>query len=171
MDKPSFFIECLHKITGLLLGGLLFLVLSGTALAANHNSQQPTSNNETPEQASGKALSLSNAYRASKLIGTTVKNTKGDDLGKISELVIEGSGQIKYAVLSHGGVLNMGAKMTAVSWKLFQISPMSNDENHNSVTLDINKDQLTDLPTFNEDSWPNRPQLTNLSSLNTQRMK
>src|SRR5699024_6932116 len=152
---------------GLLLSSLLFLVLSGTALAADQNSQH-TRNNE----ATGGALSSGNTYRASELIGTTVKNTKGDDLGKISELVIDSSGKIRYAVLSHGGVLNMGAKMTAVSWKLFQVSsPMSSDENRYSVTLDISKDQLADLPTFNDDSWPNRPQLTDLSSLNTQRMK
>lgn len=47
--------------------------------------------------------------RASKIIGTPVKNPNGDNLGDIKELVLDPrSGKVAYAVVSFGGVLGMG---------------------------------------------------------------
>jgi len=47
--------------------------------------------------------------RASKIIGTKVKNPNGDSLGDIKELVLDPeSGQVVYAVVSFGGLMGVG---------------------------------------------------------------
>lgn len=53
--------------------------------------------------------------RASKLIGTTVRNAQGQDLGEVNDLVLDlGKGRVHYLVLERGGVLGVGAKGVAV---------------------------------------------------------
>ena len=50
--------------------------------------------------------------RASKIIGSPVKNPSGESLGNIKELVVDPeSGQVVYAVVSFGGILGLGNKL------------------------------------------------------------
>src|ERR1700694_4262373 len=54
---------------------------------------------------------------AATLIGDTVVNSSGEDLGKIEAIMLDvTSGRIAYAVLSFGGFLAMGATYFAVPW-------------------------------------------------------
>jgi hypothetical protein len=54
---------------------------------------------------------------ASTLTGDRVRNSAGDDLGKIEEIMIDlASGRVAYAVLSFGGFLGIGDKLFAVPW-------------------------------------------------------
>jgi hypothetical protein len=47
---------------------------------------------------------MQEASRASKIIGTDVKNAKGEDLGDIKDLVLDPmSGRLAYVVVSYGG--------------------------------------------------------------------
>jgi hypothetical protein len=58
--------------------------------------------------------------------------------------------------------------MTAVSWNTLDLSPLANGGDHYLLKLNISKEQLSDLPTFNDDNWPSEPQLTEQSTFNTQ---
>ena len=55
--------------------------------------------------------------RAGALIGYSVLNSHGEDLGKIEDIMLDTrGGRIAYAVLSYGSVLGVGGKMVAVPW-------------------------------------------------------
>jgi len=89
-------------------------------------------------------------FKASKLIGYTVKNKKGEEVGKIEELVINSrDGRIAYAVLSFGGFLGMGDKLFAIPWK--SLTPIPDQQ---SFSLDIDKEKLAETPGFDETNWP-----------------
>jgi hypothetical protein len=52
---------------------------------------------------------------ATTLAGDSVRNSAGESLGTIKELMIDlPTGKVAYAVLSFGGILNMGNKLFAV---------------------------------------------------------
>jgi sporulation protein YlmC with PRC-barrel domain len=52
---------------------------------------------------------------ASSILGSSVKNPQGKDLGSIKDLVVSpGDNRVVYAVLSFGGVLGLGEKVFAV---------------------------------------------------------
>jgi len=88
--------------------------------------------------------------RASKIIGTDVKNPKGDNLGDVKELVLDPeSGQVVYAVVSFGGVLGVGDKLFAVPWKALQ---WSRDKEY--YVLDMDKNTLKKAPGFDKKHWP-----------------
>lgn len=89
-------------------------------------------------------------HRASKIIGTHVRNAKGEALGDIKELVIDPrTGELSYAVVSFGGVLGLGDKLFAVPWKALKL-----DSRDHAFVLDIDKQRLQNAPGFDPDRWP-----------------
>jgi sporulation protein YlmC with PRC-barrel domain len=87
---------------------------------------------------------------ASTLEGDRVKNSAGEDLGKVDEIMIDlPSGRVAYVVVSYGGVLRMGNKLFAVPWEAFKI-----DEDEKAMILDVDKQRLENAPGFDKDNWP-----------------
>ena len=87
---------------------------------------------------------------ASTLKGDKVRNSAGEDLGVVDELMIDlGSGRIAYAVVSFGGMLRMGNKLFAVPWNAMQV-----DEDEKCLILNVDKRTLETAPGFDKDNWP-----------------
>lgn len=87
---------------------------------------------------------------ASTLSGDPVRNTRGEDLGKIEDFMIDlERGRIAYAVLSFGGVFGVGDKLFAVPWKALTI-----DTDRHAFLLDVPKERLRNAPGFDKDDWP-----------------
>jgi sporulation protein YlmC with PRC-barrel domain len=87
---------------------------------------------------------------ASTLAGNSVRNSAGDDLGKIDEIMIHiPSGRVAYAVLSFGGFLRMGNKLFAVPWSALKV-----DEDEHCFILNVDKRTLENAPGFDKDDWP-----------------
>jgi sporulation protein YlmC with PRC-barrel domain len=61
----------------------------------------------TPSAAAA-PISASGQWRASKVIGVDVYNEQNQNLGDISELIIDSSGRVDGAVIGVGGFLGMG---------------------------------------------------------------
>lgn len=88
--------------------------------------------------------------RASKIIGTDVKNSQGQNLGKVKELVLDPeTGQVVYAVVSFGGVLGVGDKLFAVPWRVLS---WTRDKEY--YILNVDKDTLKKAPGFDKKHWP-----------------
>ena len=93
---------------------------------------------------------------ASTLAGDSVRNSAGEDLGKIDELMIDiPSGKVAYAVLSSGGFLGMGDKLFAIPW-----SALTVDEDAKCFVLEVDKQKLWDAPGFDKDNWPDMADTT-----------
>ena len=93
---------------------------------------------------------------ASTLTGDKVRNTAGQDLGKIDEIMIDiRSGQVAYAVVSFGGVLHIGNKLFAIPWNALQL-----DEDEKCFLLDVDKATLESAPGFDKDNWPDMADVT-----------
>ena len=91
-----------------------------------------------------------NVLAASTLTGNSVRNSAGDDLGEIDEIMIHlPSGRVAYAVLSFGGILGIGSKLFAVPWSALQV-----DEDKKCFVLDVDKKTLESAPGFDKDNWP-----------------
>jgi sporulation protein YlmC with PRC-barrel domain len=87
---------------------------------------------------------------ATTLAGDSVRNSAGEDLGKIKELMIDvPSGRVAYAVLSFGGFMNMGNKLFAVPWNALTL-----DEDEKRFILNVDKEHLKNAPGFDKDNWP-----------------
>jgi sporulation protein YlmC with PRC-barrel domain len=141
-------------------------VAEGTMLpGAQHitNTTEKPANSTAPENGKGYAVSETpdsdprnqeNRTRrvlgAGTLKGDRVRNTAGDDLGKIEEIMIDlGTGRVAYAVLSFGGFLGIGDKLFAVPWNALRV-----DQSAHEFVLDTQREALENAPGFDKDNWP-----------------
>jgi sporulation protein YlmC with PRC-barrel domain len=103
------------------------------------------------KETSEKSVAMYGVVPASKIIGETVINYQGENVGKIQELVIDArKNRVAYAVLSFGGFLGMGNKLFAMPWEAFEFSVTEN-----KLILNVDKEKLKTAPGFEkEDKWP-----------------
>lgn len=83
--------------------------------------------------------------KASKVIGQTVKDSAGEDVGTLEELLLDQDGRVSKAVLSVGGFMGMGDKRVAVSWDNLTFQPKEE-----TITINQRKEDLTKAPSYRE---------------------
>jgi sporulation protein YlmC with PRC-barrel domain len=82
------------------------------------------------------------AIRASRVIGTEVKDSAGEAIGKIEDLILDKTDNaIMFAVVGFGGVLGMGEKFHPVPW-----SSLDYDEEFGAYVVPFTKEQLKAAP-------------------------
>ena len=89
------------------------------------------------------------SHRVSKIIGSEVRNKSGDKIGDIRDLMVDGNGTIRLAIVSTGGFLGVGDRLHAVPWDVLTLGPK---DDH---ILDIDKARLQATPGFTSKTWPN----------------
>jgi sporulation protein YlmC with PRC-barrel domain len=88
----------------------------------------------------------SGEMRASKLIGTTVRNSANESIGEINEVVLDRSGKVAAVIVGVGGFLGMGEREVAISYDSLK---MANDANGSTViTVNTTKDALKSAPAW-----------------------
>lgn len=82
------------------------------------------------------------AIRAKKVIGTTVKDTTGEKIGAVEDLVLDKqNGTILFAVVGFGGVLKLGEKFHPLPW-----ASLNYDEEEDAYVVPYTKDELKSAP-------------------------
>ena len=132
-----------------LLTGLLACGLIGSAAMA---ADPPVTTPPNSGVAVGPAMTVATTFRASKLMGMTVKNMQNEKLGAIDDLVIDmQKGHVSYVALGVGGVLGIGEKLFAVPFHEIQFK---HDRDESFFVLNVSKEQLKDAPGFDKSNWP-----------------
>lgn len=99
---------------------------------------------------------LCQIQKASKLMGTSIKNQQDELVGKVENLLLDlSSGRILAVVVSSGGFLGMGDELSAVP-------PTALRFNHerDTLQLDASKEMLSAAPHFKSGQWPDFNQPT-----------
>jgi sporulation protein YlmC with PRC-barrel domain len=95
--------------------------------------------------------------RASKLIGTNLKNSNDESVGEIKDLVMDAtSGKVRYVAVTYGGFLGLGSKLFAVPFEAFRVRQNTSalTPGDYMLTLDVTKEQLQGAQGFDKDHWP-----------------
>lgn len=128
------------------------LLLSGAAFAQ----QQPSavqSDTAAPKMADKQATVTFKGggpertdVLASELTGAEVRNSAGENLGDINDIVLDQSGKPTIAVVGVGGFLNMGEKYVGVPFDQLKIAVDAKGKR--VVQLDVTKQALESAPTY-----------------------
>lgn len=94
------------------------------------------------------AQKLGNAWRASKVKGSSVYNDKNEKVGSIDDLIIDRNDHVVYAVLSVGGFLGMGNHLVAVPYDQLVINADNKGKVDKVIMRGATKDSLKAMPEF-----------------------
>jgi sporulation protein YlmC with PRC-barrel domain len=110
----------------------------------------------TPEPVSTNVATMDrDASRVSKIIGTTVTDSRGESLGEIDDLVLSAAGRME-AVVAVGGILGIGERLVAVPVDDLMIETIANDDGEERevrVRIDMTAEEFIEAnPEFRYDS-------------------
>ncbi len=89
--------------------------------------------------------SPANGMHASNLIGAKVKTANDENVGSVSDLIIDENGQIMAIVVGVGGFLGMGEKNVAIGWD--NVS-RSDSPDENELRINLTREGLMSAPEF-----------------------
>ncbi len=93
---------------------------------------------------------MGDTMRLSQLVGKKVRNAQGEDIGEISDLVIDVNNErVHYAILSFGGFMGFGEKKFAYPMRTLNVSPGAEH-----VVLNVPKERLERAPGFEDARQP-----------------
>ena len=84
---------------------------------------------------------------ASGLLGREVRSATDENMGRIVDVIVDQSGQIRAAIIDFGGFLGVGSRKIAVDWKALHFVP---GQERNRVFLEFTRDQVKAAPEYQE---------------------
>ncbi|BBI49395.1 hypothetical protein HORIV_18160 [Vreelandella olivaria] len=125
-----------------------FMFAAGTVNAEeNTSTMEATYLTETP----------AGTFHADALTGNQVKSSVEDDedIGTITDLVIDEDGQINAVVVGVGGFLGMGEKNVAIEWDSLELTKDEDGENY-VITVNASEDALEAAEEYNRHEDENK---------------
>ncbi len=116
------------------------VLLAGSAWADNHSADPVVGTVLTGVNAESVATT---GYRATKLLGSSIFNDKGEDIGKLEDFIVGSDDSVSVAIIGVGGFLGVDERMVAVPVKVLKM----NDKGQLQLS-GVSKKQLEALPAF-----------------------
>ena len=79
------------------------------------------------------------------VLGLRVRSSTGEDMGRIINVVVDGTGHVRAAVIDFGGFLGVGTRKIAISWDALRFDL---GEKKNVIALDLGREQLKAAPEY-----------------------
>jgi hypothetical protein len=134
---------------------VLVLALSETArVALSADSQTPSqpsaaqSSTPTPAPAPPPAVTILNNHEVEGVLGREVVSNADENMGRIVDVIVDHSGQVRAAIIDFGGFLGVGSRRIAVDWSALNFpAPAKPDA---KVTLELTRDQVKAAPEYQD---------------------
>jgi hypothetical protein len=82
------------------------------------------------------------------VLGLRVRSSAGEDMGRIINVVVDGTGHVRAAVIDFGGFLGVGARKIAVDWNALHFAPAGSKDDR--ITLELTRDQVKAAPEYKD---------------------
>jgi hypothetical protein len=124
---------------------------SGSTTAPTASQAPPAVNVATPPASkapkvpAGTAAAVLGKDKAQAILGDPVVSTKGQNMGRIVDVIVDKKGTPRAAIIDFGGFLGVGSRKIAVAWNELHFSPAGKAK---QITLDLTRDQLKSAPAY-----------------------
>jgi sporulation protein YlmC with PRC-barrel domain len=85
------------------------------------------------------------------ILGKKVQGPKGEDLGRVVDVLADDTGRVRIAIIDFGGFLGVGDRRIAVDWPLLRFNPDNKDP---SLLLSITREKLQGAPEYKANPRP-----------------
>jgi hypothetical protein len=104
----------------------------------------------TKEPTPPPSVTIIGARDAHGVLGRDVRSAADEDMGHIVDVIVDRAGVVRAAVIDFGGFLGVGSRKIVVDWNALHFGRVANKSD--SITLELNKDQVTAAPEYKEDA-------------------
>jgi hypothetical protein len=124
-------------------------IVAGALILGVVAAQAPTSaptNQATGDAAlNGASLDYFPRDHLFRILGKEVLSAKGEDMGRIVDVLFDEKGKAHAAVIDFGGFLGLGTRKIAITWSALRFDL---GEKKNVIALDLGREQLKAAPEY-----------------------
>ncbi len=118
-----------------------------TQQAPSSGTQGTAPPNETPEVPKP-AVTVLGSRQVQSVLGKEVRSAANEDMGRIVDVLVDSTGQVRAAIIDFGGFLGVGSRKIAVDWNALHFHTGS--DNQDLVTLELTRDQVKAAPEYKD---------------------
>jgi len=82
------------------------------------------------------------------ILGQEVRSTADENMGRIVDVVVDGEGRARAAIVDFGGFFGVGSRKIAVDWKALRFVPTASKRYR--IVLELSRDQVKAAPEYKE---------------------
>jgi hypothetical protein len=130
--------------------GLLFMIAVGCGAEPVSAEDSPPANppaQGAPQPEPPSAIVLDKQF-AQGVMGKEVRGAANEDMGRIVDVVVDLTGQVRAAVIDFGGFLGVGSRKIAVEWGALNFVAIA--DKRSVVGLALTRDQVKAAPEYKE---------------------
>jgi hypothetical protein len=111
-------------------------------------SVQPPAQTPAPAAAPPAAVTILPNHEVQTILGREVLSTNGDNMGRIVDVLVDRSGEVRAAIIDFGGFLGVGSRKIAVEWNALHFPPPAQADA--KITLELTRDQVKAAPEYQD---------------------
>jgi sporulation protein YlmC with PRC-barrel domain len=112
-------------------------------------SQPPASQSAAPRQkpATATPATVLDDKDVESILGREIYSATGEDMGKIVDVLVDHTGQVRAAIIDFGGFLGVGTRKIAIDWQAIKFAP---DGASDRIVLSLTRDQVRVAPEYKQ---------------------
>ena len=79
------------------------------------------------------------------VLGKEVRSSVGEDMGRVVDVLVDRTGQVRAAVIDFGGFLGVGNRKVVVDWSALHFAPADQPDR---ISLDLTRNQVKQAPEY-----------------------
>lgn len=83
------------------------------------------------------------------ILGKEVRSAANENMGRIVDVIVDRSGQVRAAIIDFGGFLGVGSRKIAVAWSALRFP--SSEDHLERIVLELTRDQVRAAPEYKPD--------------------
>jgi len=135
---------------------VIFVALGATVYSAAQDSTGPANpapQPQTEQVPNGAAreptVTVFEKHEVQGILGKEVRSAADENMGRIVDVVVDRTGQVRAAIIDFGGFLGVGSRKIAVAWNGLRFPPKTDKVER--VALELTRDQVRAAPEYKED--------------------
>jgi hypothetical protein len=88
------------------------------------------------------------SHEVQAVLGREVLSSTGEDMGRIVDVLVDLSGEVRAAIIDFGGFLGVGSRKIAVEWNALHFPPPAQTDA--KITLELTRDQVKAAPEYQD---------------------
>jgi len=127
---------------------LLALTIAGTAALAENDASPGETAPAGGEQAAPE-MTILNKHEVEGILGREVRSATDENMGRIVDVLVDRTGQVRAAIIDFGGFLGLGSRKIAVDWNALHFPAPGKPGAR--IALELTRDQVKAAPEYKED--------------------
>jgi len=136
-----------HPTTVVALAAVALLVLGGAINVALSEDVPGTGNTQQPAP-TPPAVTILNNRDVEGILGKEVRSAADENMGRVVDVLVDRSGQVRAAIIDFGGFLGVGSRKIAVDWNALHFPAPAKPGA--MITLELTRDQVKAAPEYQD---------------------